>query len=161
MGHYVSNGAFIQAAIESGYECEQTRWDNNPHHVRFNMNFRRAEDYFISRLGKKSYIIGLWGAHQRFNNRFPLERIADNYLDRAKTVLNVVYARMGWTLTEPSVVDLPDVLNQHIARTPGLDIPIRHFNGPLSEIEMWIIETVLGLPQIVATGEKGITNDEK
>jgi len=155
MGCYVSNGAVIQAAVDLSYKCERASWDS-PNAV-FNMSFLRAEDYFISRLNRGR--TGLGHIFKVFNEQFPLERVAGNYLNRAKAVIGVIHARTG-VVTEQDIIDLPNTLSKYMTDAPGLNTPIKQFSGPITELEMWVVETVLGLRQVVATPTEEKTTDE-
>jgi len=55
---YVSNGAFIQAAIELGYKYKRCRKPDGPNAC-FNMSFKRLKSYLISQLGQEARTLPL------------------------------------------------------------------------------------------------------
>lgn len=86
---YVSNGAFIQAAIESGYKHRQCRKPSSPNAC-FNMSFKRLKDYLISRLGQQARTLPLEESFRRIGDN---DRVQNN-----GTHLEIVGKDIGSTL---------------------------------------------------------------
>jgi len=67
-GQYVSNGAFIQAAIDSGYKYRQCNAGPCSPNACFNMSFKRLKGYLASRLGREARSLSLEERFKRIRN---------------------------------------------------------------------------------------------
>ena len=71
-GQYVSNGAFIQAAIELDYRHRQCEGQNSPNAC-FNMSFRRLKKYLVSQLGQEAKTLPLDDSFKRIRDNNTIE----------------------------------------------------------------------------------------